>query len=359
MEQKTDRITAKRFFIWLLKFAAAGVCAFALLCAFCLGYYKLDPHIASKDGATDYVWPANSWSTRATEGISFVRVDENGYNNAWKGEGDPAAIVLGSSHTEAFNVAGDRNYVYKLNELLAKDGYSAYAYNLGISGHSFFSCAQNLSAAIEAYSPTDLVIIETPSIRFRIDRLNNAYNGRFEKKGSNTGGIITLLQKIPYTHLLAYQWSNIKQANVDVEDSGGFDYSAQDMNEYRVSLDALLGQMADTVNEHGLKLVILFQTNMSIDRDGNAYYAEGEIDENYYSILTELCEKYGITFVDVTDRFLAEYNESYVLPHGFINTAVEAGHLNADGHREIAEELAPVVEGLLAEGGNTAKGGDK
>ena len=43
------------------------------------------------------------------------------------------------------------------------------------------------------------------------------------------------------------------------------------------------------------------------------------------------------------DVFLAEYTASYTLPHGFSNTLLGSGHLNADGHRMVAETLYEVV----------------
>jgi hypothetical protein len=43
--------------------------------------------------------------------------------------------------------------------------------------------------------------------------------------------------------------------------------------------------------------------------------------------------------MDMTDAFIAEYNEKYLLPHGFSNTAVGTGHLNKTGHRLIARQI--------------------
>jgi hypothetical protein len=43
--------------------------------------------------------------------------------------------------------------------------------------------------------------------------------------------------------------------------------------------------------------------------------------------------------MDMTGAFTEEYKRSHVLPHGFANTAVGAGHLNKNGHRIIAAEL--------------------
>ena len=68
-------------------------------------------------------------------------------------------------------------------------------------------------------------------------------------------------------------------------------------------------------------------------------------DARLVEIFKSCCEKNGILFVDVTDRFIAHYESTYELPYGYPNTTPGAGHLNTLGHRLIAEELAAAMEG--------------
>lgn len=44
---------------------------------------------------------------------------------------------------------------------------------------------------------------------------------------------------------------------------------------------------------------------------------------------------YGITYKG--------YNEHRILPNGFIDSPIGSGHLNANGHRMIAELLGPIL----------------
>ena len=51
----------------------------------------------------------------------------------------------------------------------------------------------------------------------------------------------------------------------------------------------------------------------------------------------------------MSERFLQAYEAEHILPHGFANTAMGQGHLNADGQRLVAEALYDAI--LEAEGG--------
>jgi hypothetical protein len=59
--------------------------------------------------------------------------------------------------------------------------------------------------------------------------------------------------------------------------------------------------------------------------------------------MDEACKSNNILFIDMSDIFLSKYEKEYILPHGFSNSAVGAGHLNADGHSMIAEKLVRVI----------------
>lgn len=59
----------------------------------------------------------------------------------------------------------------------------------------------------------------------------------------------------------------------------------------------------------------------------------------------------GITVVDMSGP-LSESVKAGVWPHGFQNGVIGAGHLNADGYRIIATEVAAVIDQVVAESGN-------
>ena len=67
-------------------------------------------------------------------------------------------------------------------------------------------------------------------------------------------------------------------------------------------------------------------------------------DEEYLAIFEQVCSEQGILFVDMTEELLKGYEEDHVLPHGFINTYVGSGHINAYGHRMVADKLLEVIQ---------------
>ena len=153
---------------WLLKAAAAGIAAIAILCGLLCFYDIVPVHEENKKGNTDYVWPANSVWVKATEGIAFGKFDANGFNNITITD-DPDIIVLGSSHMEATNVMQSENAACLLSKKL-EDRSSVY--NMGISDHNFFKVCQYLPVDLELFDPVPkVVIIETSTVRITKKRL--------------------------------------------------------------------------------------------------------------------------------------------------------------------------------------------
>ena len=67
-------------------------------------------------------------------------------------------------------------------------------------------------------------------------------------------------------------------------------------------------------------------------------------DDNEIALFSQLCEENDIIFVDVTPMFEKLYEEQHILAHGFTNTAVGVGHLNAYGHGAVAEAVAQAIK---------------
>ena len=61
-------------------------------------------------------------------------------------------------------------------------------------------------------------------------------------------------------------------------------------------------------------------------------------------------EKYGIDFIDMTTHFEEMYNKDHLVAHGFVTGRLGQGHLNANGHHAVADELLTVIDRLEKEG---------
>ena len=79
--------------------------------------------------------------------------------------------------------------------------------------------------------------------------------------------------------------------------------------------------------------------NVVIDSNGKMIILKKKTDQ----VFKEACNDNGIVLVDMSKKFMNEYNKNYKVPYGFSNTCMAQGHLNKYGHQMIAEELLRVV----------------
>ena len=143
------------------KHAAALLLGILILNGFCAWYYNPAPYEKSPDRATDVVRRPGAVNAQAKEGIGVHRIDANGYNNPAMGDGEAVAVLMmGSSHTEGFNVPEGCDVSSLLGEKLRAAGREGRVYNIGMSAHNFKNCARNLANALERFRPTDCVVIE-------------------------------------------------------------------------------------------------------------------------------------------------------------------------------------------------------
>ena len=331
------------------KVIAALVVAFLALNAFCLFYYTLPAHVPNPDGATDYAWEHGGYFAKANEGYSWGNVDEGGYNNL---EGEPediSVLVMGSSHMEAMQVAPDKNCAHLLGEMMAAGtgggSQSGGVYNIGISGHTLLVCIDSLASAVDRYDPDGAVVIETATVEFDLDSIEAELDGSRKKVASSGSGIYYSLQRIPLLRLLYAQVEELRgiddEANVNAAAVTGNADAEMPTDEYIAALDELLSLAKARAGDR--ELVIFYHPTLTLNRDEGIVV---QTKPTYLDVFAQACANNDVVFVDMTDRFLDAYATSSILPHGFSNTSVGAGHLNEDGHRICAETLYETLTGL-------------
>ena len=328
----------KKTVFWALKAIAGGIIAFLILTLFCAFYYNVPVHSTTQDGSTDYHWEQNKFYSRGTEGFAWGKTNNEGYVNPYDyHEGmDVDVLIMGSSHMEGYNVAIKENTASQLSKLLEDET----VYNLGVSAHNFLTCANNLEKALEKYKPQKYVVIETRTLLFSESQLEKTIEGTFEELPSHSGGIVGVFQKIPLFRLLYTQLSNWIETSTKKAPATNQQPLSEISNEDLYK--SLLNKLSQTAKEHDVKLIILYHSELSIDpKSGTAISKDSELAQQFAAY----CQDAEIEFVNATERFIDEYNENSILPHGFINTSVGKGHLNKHGHRFIAEELFKVMGG--------------
>jgi hypothetical protein len=315
-----------------MKIIAAGIIAFLILTLFCFAYYNLPVHSSSKTGTTDYVWEKHAYYSKMTEGFGYGKMNNEGFNNLADYNGQRVdLLVMGSSQMEGTNVVQHKTTVALLNVSFDR---AKYVYNLGISGHGFPHIVNNLERAIYYYAPQEYVIIETGSLRFDIQSLEDALAEQMQRIPSYDSKILFYLQKIPYLRLL---YSQYKSA-VGNKDQETISVSTTDANKeaYSEILNRVMNKLHQLSINHKVNILIFYHPHLLLTKEGDVSV---ETNTEYLALFKKACIDHALYFVDMTDVFLETYKNYHILPHGFTNTAVGVGHLNEKGHTIIANEL--------------------
>lgn len=315
---------------WLLKACIAGLIAFVFLTGFCFFYYNVPVHDDELSGVTDFAYEHNKFYSRALEGFSWGRTNNEGYINAFDyTEGQNVDIlVMGSSHMEAFQVPMYEATASLLSNLFPEDT----VYNISLSGHNFLICADNFSAAMEKYKPTKYVLLEIQELTYSDEGLTSAINETVADISSHADGLFGLLQKNPLLKKLYATWHATLPKTFAEKVWGS-----------EALYDELLAKLSNTAAQTGAQLIILHHPHLLLNQDGSAS-VEG--DEEQAAIFADLCRKNNILFLDMTNIFLQRYEKDHILPHGFFNSSIGTGHLNKYGH----EMVANAVYELMKEG---------
>ncbi len=325
----------KQILKWLIKAIAAGAAAFVCMSFFCYFYYNLPAHHTTENGTTDHSWSEFHFTSRGSEGFASTKTDENGYVNTFPYKKDNADILLmGSSHTEGFNVNYNQNFAYLLNKKLYDGGFDMYAYNIGMSSHSIGRCLNNLDRALNAYPSAKYVVIETHSERVALPLMEQMISDTYEPITVGNSGLVHHLQELDYLRLLYAQLKHMtKTAREAVPEE-------VDPEHYASCLDQVIEQVEEIGKEHDCTVVILYSPFLSVDYAGEIIppAPSDELD-----LLQSTCQKYGVEFITAQEAYEDMYRQTNHLPHGFVNTAVGTGHMNRYGHACIADVLFDYV----------------
>lgn len=334
-----------------IKLIISMVVSFVILNIVCFFYYNVPVHSESKTNSTDYIWEKSKFYSRGTEGFAWGKTDANGFNNiSTDYSQNPEILVMGTSHTEAFNVSQDENFTYILNELMAKSGVEMHAYNIGVSGHRITTCLNNFKRAVEDFKPGKYVVMEVNTTDLSMDEINQISEGTVKKIHSSANPILIFLQKIPFVRCVYYQISQmeleIKFPSFKKTEVNPINTSSdiiETNEEYNSVLNSMLKKISLIAKENDIKLIVVCNSDFSVDEKGNVIPLETSEKSELFA---EACSNNDIEFINMHDAFAENYNETYRLPHGFFNTAVGKGHLNKYGHQVIANELYELIVNL-------------
>ena len=325
------------------KFLLAGITASAII-SIILCVYSLTPvHIENPEKNTDYIWEPNSRWVTMEEGIGGGKYDANGFNNAKVIE-NPDIIIVGSSHVEGRNVTQKENMSFILNDMF--EGKHEI-YNMGISGHHFYKTCQYIPASLDRFEITPkLVLVESAIVELSKDQVEAAINGTVEFSPSHGEGLIAFLQKIPILRVL---YSQMEDGLFDlfmpelqptvVTTTESVENVEIQINIDREAYELMFDYLASIEEKYNTEIVIFYHPEEVLEQDGTISFKKNECSPVF---ATEASKK-GIDFIDMQSYFETMYYEEHKVPHGFITGKAAYGHMNADGHRAIADVLYDVI----------------
>lgn len=316
----------------LKRLIIAGAISIVILSIVCSFYYLIPVHKKNNNGSTDYVWEEKSLYIRTDEGIGFGKTNNEGYMNLNDFDGNIDVLLMGSSHMEDQNIPLTKNASSLLNKLIP----NLETYNIGVSGHSFKVIVNNLDAALKKYKPK-YVILEASNLLFSDEYIEKILAGDVDEIESNSNKIIEILEKNAFLRIFYTQVEKFINGDDFAIDEANIESVDFDLNEELN--DKLLKYIKNVADKYDAKVIIMYHPSIAINKDGKIVINTKEISAAY----SRLCETNNIYFLDMTDRFILEYEQNYTIPKGFINGPIATGHLNVDGHRMIAEELHKLI----------------
>ncbi len=325
----------KSVLFMLIKCATASIVALAILSGICFVCSYSGSRIHNESGSTDFKWTKNQYRSTTLEGYSWFFMDKYGFNNIYDNSENPDILLMGSSHMEAANISPSQSVASILCEQLPLD-----VYNIAISGHTIYSCVNNMDAAVNEYNPSKYLILETMTAELSIQEMQKVIDGELDTIVSYDSGILYWLQKyIPAVKSIYKQVDSWRAA--DAKPVVEVPKKIEEADYQNVLHDFLL-KAKSSAEQSGAKLIIFYHPEIKIDENANAY-TEVE-DEIKLRLFKETCDELNIIYLDMTKPFIDMYEQHHLLPYGFSNTAVGAAHLNKHGHKAISEELIRIIK---------------
>ena len=339
-----------------MQWVAAALTAFAVFNGIMFLIYHPVNEITRSGGSSPGLKVYPDYGLYGLEGYAIRTVDSRGYVNPDLPLAHEPYLVVGASHAEGFHTANGRRYSDILNE---RFGYTDSLKFYNISHSEFFlpDIVKRLSAMKKEFPDAKGLIIDIDSTAADSSQLEDAMDQLgFDEAADSYEALYSALpagKKAAYRikaltpaireMSLQYQTFMKSRSGMDLnvlrqeEDRQESSREKQDRLEaYRASMGETLEFMASTWPD----TIIVLHPGAVIDEDGSLSIAKEDTDD----IFEELCLEYGISVIDMTDRFERAYEEDHTVPFGFMNTTMGSGHMNDAAHRMIADAVYEMLD---------------
>lgn len=337
----------KKYIHQIFQWICAGIIAVVVCNCLLLIYHRPAGWIERTNSATSAIWRPGSTLLMGTEGRGSYTVDKDGYLNADLPKQDNYVLVLGASYTQGKEVKFGERYTDLLNGMLTESTDKLAVYNCSQDAKFLPGIINDFYAITQEFPDAETIVIETGNTDFSSKELQAACNQHdYDKKqvGSVIMSNMSFMQKakllakesLPLYTVLKSQMTAMAARN----DVGGVVDSDSSANVDTEQEQSLMKALALIRSQFDGKLIIMYHPMVSLEGTGELVITEQKTTEMFAAA----CAANNILFVDMSDAFLTAYEEDYSVPYGFFNTTMATGHLSADGHRVIAEELYKVLK---------------
>lgn len=331
----------------MLKRIMAVILAVLIMNTLCFLYYN---PLHGSD-LNNYRLEPNTIGLNAVEGLAVLYSDSNGFSN----EDIPLAedgyiLVMGSSQSKADQVSINERYSGLMNHYLGYEDELG-VYNLAYNGGGFEDIVKNFNALITEFPNSKAIIIEVTDSQLLINEVGyqNAmlqvdYNDSVTREKLNEhdaiGNIKLFIKKYcPLLLLYVKQYTQWKQTNYIQKDMSSMQQEnlTVDTTEYQqyVNMLRLIREQYDR------EIIVVYHNGFSFDADNRMDTTLSKTGQ----VFKAACNLNGIEVVDMTMVFSKHFDNYSEIPYGFWNTSMGTGHLNAIGHKLIAEELYEYFSG--------------
>jgi lysophospholipase L1-like esterase len=333
--------------------ALAGNAAVLLAGELVIRTWLESPSVAVPVARFEWAFPPHARLVSSSEGHSVRRTNSMGLLDDELREPRPACRVLlvGDSYAEALEVPKDSCFA----DVAERSLPGTEIVNAGLSGRSPLDYAEWIETQGAQLNP-DVIVVEISDARLTwllqpaaLKRLASppvpgvnepapveSAPRRFMRQCMRRSALVTLAWR-RLTLLAADQGAALSRRFNATRGRSAPTVSGVDDPRLPAILDGLHTRIA----RHAPRVVYLYIPHLE-------YFAPGvpETNPEVARLLGDLCARRGAGFLDAADAMRAEFLRTGQPVHGFPNSVVGSGHINAAGHRVVGEALARV----LAEG---------
>ncbi len=326
---------------WIL----AIVLAAGLLNCFAFCFYHPVHTFHRQGGANPDLAVPGQWGLYGLEGYGVQTIDKTGYVNADLPREADYFCVVGSSHAEGFNVPRNARFSDLLNQRFGCEQTLKF-YNIADSGYYFEDIARRFPAITEEFPDAQGIIIEILSTSCTEDQLAEALDSlhfspeRDSMQAFQTDltwkdrGIIALKNWAPFLRELTKQLETYRKNRQLSDNQQGSLPAGQGVSllRYERALEPVLQGMRAGFDG---PIIIVYHPTVRLLPDGSMEVDRAETDPAFAAA----CTRNGICFLNMENVFRQAYDAEHIVPYGFWNTTMTAGHLNQEGHRLVADVL--------------------